>query len=737
MADQRTEGVGEQTGEEDGTRDTVMDWTMEPESCQFKAWLAVHPRAVVFVTRTPSDAEILREIRLLGIARPQGQEWDEDSLEPLRGRDVVILDDRTNGRFWGWAERDRYTVGTVARTAVVLATELFAEGEDGIGREGIAERLEEMVEEAGAALETTQSANANRKMYAIEETGVEDREEPKAAQTGELILQPAEDRRDGDEELVDRTELEDAECGQQGDDNGAGERAPRVDEEAPRIEAVGEDAIDEQDDQVIGIEEEWGRLTVGETPEVEEFPLEVLPRGVADLVQEAASAIGCDAGLVAGPALVAAGGLIGGSVHLEIARDRVAGTALLLANVVPSGDDGTAALEYGLAPALAVQDGLDGVYEKAQKEYDDAWHAHRTTPWLALRPPKLETPRRKRLVVNELSLEGMLDRVRENPRGVIGVHEELAPLVVGPGGRSGVAHRVSLRKTWAGATVYVARGIGRKAKEMDEIGNPHLCVSGSLSLELLAARAASPVRDGALDSWLLVAPERGARILSHRRAPVSAKTVEGWIAIGQRLWEWRTDEKGLGPHRLRFNDAAAEEFARGADRLDEELNDRAFPDSLRGAWATLGNYAGRFALILAVLRQAAEPRAGGVLGIGPEIARDAWRLVSYFQSHTRRVRTQLQGQPRDRMPDGARLILNWIGRHPDVDVVCERDLSRNYPPSRGYSRTTMGQGFEWLARHRALRRAAKCRQSVVGAAGRKSLAAWEIHPDLRRSEVIC
>src|SRR5258705_352657 len=64
--------------------------------------------------------------------------------------------------------------------------------------------------------------------------------------------------------------------------------------------------------------EPWEPLRLGELPPVLDFPLDVLPPDVARIVTEAARSVGCDPGMVAGPVLATAGGLIGRSASLQM-----------------------------------------------------------------------------------------------------------------------------------------------------------------------------------------------------------------------------------------------------------------------------------------------------------------------------------------------------------------------------------------------------------------------------------
>ena len=142
------------------------------------------------------------------------------------------------------------------------------------------------------------------------------------------------------------------------------------------------------------------------------------------------------------------------------------------------------------------------------------------------------------------------------------------------------------------------------------------------------------------------------------------------------------------------------------------------------------DYAGRFALVLALLWHASDPDADphAVPQISAEVARNAWRLVDHYKANHLRVRAYLQGKGLAGAPEGSRLILNYLKNHPHEEEFTERDLTRVYPPSR-YDRAILEDGLAWLAERHAIRPAPKQERSA-GAPGRAPSPLWRVHPDL-------
>ncbi len=92
------------------------------------------------------------------------------------------------------------------------------------------------------------------------------------------------------------------------------------------------------------------------------------------------------------------------------------------------------------------------------------------------------------------------------------------------------------------------------------------------------------------------------------------------------------------------------------------MNADGFPPKLRGPWGKFREYAGRLALILALLEHASDPTADplAVPEVGPDTVASAWLLISYFKSHARRVHEAIAQGPGIGGGHVVQAIVGWI-----------------------------------------------------------------------------
>jgi hypothetical protein len=491
-----------------------------------------------------------------------------------------------------------------------------------------------------------------------------------------------------------------------------------------------------------GGEDEWPPLRLGPLPPVASFPEGILPDPVICLAREAARAVGCDVGMAAGPILTVAGGLIGRSASLLLGSNWFASACLFLANVALPGDGKSPCLEYATSPIGALDRELADEFEVEKQTYRDALEAYeqgkRSRAGGGSNPkPVLPIPRR--VNIDDVTMEAVFRVLAANPRGLTMIRDELSALILGlnqyKGG--GGNDRPNLLKVWSGKQILIDRVLNEFGEPI-RIYHPHLCIAGNLPPGMLGEMVNRRGDDGFLDRWLYVYPDRRPKLKSSQRRPVSNEAIRGWTDVVRNLWNrpMDTSEAHPRPQVVSFSNNGKAEFNRLHDAHVDEVNASDFPDALRGAWSKLEEYAGRFCLILALLRHAADPTtdANKLPLVGPDVARDAWRLVDYFKSHHRRVRASLEGQGMGGAPEGARLVLNWVKNHPDQVSIPQSELTRTYPPSR-YDRAMMEDGLLWLQQRNALRRTPKP-DRPPRSPGRPSAPVWQIHPDLLGAQAI-
>jgi hypothetical protein len=482
-----------------------------------------------------------------------------------------------------------------------------------------------------------------------------------------------------------------------------------------------------------GGERPWPALRLGKLPDVTAFPLEVLPDAVARIAEEAARAVGCDPGISGGHALAIGGGLIGRSVALRLKPNWFASSCIYHASVALPGDGKSPALEYVMAPAVAIEKGLDAVFQTAKATYEEQCKAD------PKRKPKPPVP--GRLMIDDATMEGYFRVAWRNSRGLLMCNDELTQLVCGLNQyKGGVGNDLAtFLKVWAGASVIIDRALNELGEPI-RVPHPCLSIAGNLppsDLHFMVGRNRNGHGEFPLvDRWLYEYPDILPKPAWDERRPVTDDAIEGWARVCKTLWGrlMSTDaERRDCPHIIRFSKPGLLEFKRLYNEHVAEVNSAEFPLVLRGPWAKLEVYAGRLANVLTMLWHAADPTAApAVLPlVRGERVRGAWKLIEHYKSHHRRVRAALEGSGLAGTPHGARLVLNWIRNHSEEDTLPESELTRTYPPFRD-DKAALEDALGWLEERNAVRRAR--REAPAGKPGRKPAPVWEIHPDMRYTD---
>jgi hypothetical protein len=128
------------------------------------------------------------------------------------------------------------------------------------------------------------------------------------------------------------------------------------------------------------------------------------------------------------------------------------------------------------------------------------------------------------------------------------------------------------------------------------------------------------------------------------------------------------------PRQLQFNEEGREAFRQWCDRTASEMNQPDFPRELHGPCAKLRAYCARFALVIHLLRVAAD-EAGSAQDEGPVDAEDvarAIKLCDYFRAHYRAAHLRLQQDRRDQQVEA---LIKWLARHNKTSCTV-RDLQR-------------------------------------------------------------
>lgn len=156
------------------------------------------------------------------------------------------------------------------------------------------------------------------------------------------------------------------------------------------------------------------------------FPIDVLPPSIAQMVYEGALSQGVDVALWAVPALGALAGAIGAARLLRMKRTWLVPTTLWTVTVAPSGSGKSPPLNVLTRPHWERDKMLVESTRKAIVEYERRLAAGKG----ARDPEQQDTgkPPRLALVIDDTTMEATVERLADNPKGLILVKDEVSGL---------------------------------------------------------------------------------------------------------------------------------------------------------------------------------------------------------------------------------------------------------------------------------------------------------------------
>ena len=488
------------------------------------------------------------------------------------------------------------------------------------------------------------------------------------------------------------------------------------------MRAVDPNSPPPAEDEPVEIGEPWPLLRLKEAPKAPAFPLRVLPPAVARLAFDGEGAIGCPADFIAVSALGLASGAIGRSASLLLKAHYFASASLYVAIVDPPGGGKTPALNLAAEPIR----GIGAQFARDFKAAMEQWKKDcRAAGKGGEKPP---APMMRHFDIADTTTERLIGLLADNPRGLVMVRDELASLFAGMDQyRSGKgADRQFYCGVWSGATQQRDR-IGKFQPESSRVDHPFLSIVGGMTPDLLGTIADAQGRaDGLQDRFLFCYPEPRP-VPDWSDEGVSQSVKDAWANIIDRLWlrPLAVSSEGLEcPHTLHLSRDGRTAWRDLMNDHATEMRAEGFPYALRGPWSKLKEYAGRLALILALLRLAADP-AANALDIPDVEARDvegARELLAYFKSHARRALAY--GGPLGDAGNALKAIVEWIKGNA-LTKFDERDIKQ---ARRWIEDEPLAEALAHLAKRGAIRPLAVGPRPAKG--GRPRSAAYEVNPSL-------
>jgi uncharacterized protein DUF3987 len=432
------------------------------------------------------------------------------------------------------------------------------------------------------------------------------------------------------------------------------------------------------------------------------FPVDVLPEPIRSFVVRGSKALCCDSSFIALPMLSGLASAIGNTHRIQLKRSWTEPAIVWTAIVGESGTVKSPALELALGAVRkrqhrAMKEHAERVMaweiEHARWEIENSnWKRNAAKADSIEDPPEApEKPTCPRTWTDDTTVEALVTKLQENPRGLLMIRDELSGWFNFDryNGSKGGGDAAKWLEVFGGRSLIV----DRKSSGTEYVPRASVSIAGGIQPETLKRALAKEHLDNGLAARLLFAmPPRIPKRWTEE--DIDEGTVAAVEGVFDRLYDLEPAINAEGdskPRLVTLNDAAKRAWVRFVNEHGVEQAERVGEEA--AAWSKLEGYAARFALVIHLARVAASdsnltnPSEVDEASMAAGIV-----LVRWFAGEAERVYASLAASDDGR--EQSRLA-EWIeGKGGSVTA---RDLSKGPRAYRGKPKEA-AEALEALAR---------------------------------------
>lgn len=413
------------------------------------------------------------------------------------------------------------------------------------------------------------------------------------------------------------------------------------------------DVLEQDGEDIQGLRERIDELANGAEPEVDEgqsqqaiftpFPLQHFPEVVREYVQTHAAAAGYDESFIALAILAALAAVIGNARRIRLNSSWQQPSILWIVIVGESGTMKSPAIADALRPLREIQSRLfaedkvkQQVYQTDLREYNHEIKSSRRSRTADGPPPTPpEKPVCKRLIVEDITIESLAQKLAENPRGLIVVRDELSGWFAfgrykKGGGKDDVARWLQLFD--AGELI-----VDRKVDGTTYIPKASCSICGGIQPGILSRVIGEEHREnGLLQRFLLTYPPRRAK--RWRDTEIDPVVVRAGSMLFEALYQLEMDVDSDGnasPREVPLTPEARAIWASYVDRHGQDQTN--YTGEKAAAFSKLEACAARIALVIHVVRTVSEPPGQVSESIDTQSISAGIALADWFRDETLRV----------------------------------------------------------------------------------------------------
>ena len=350
------------------------------------------------------------------------------------------------------------------------------------------------------------------------------------------------------------------------------------------------------------------------------FPTQALPAAMLDLVS-LGEEMGLDAGLVAVPALATAATAIGKTAYLHVRGSWDEAPVLWMLVAAPVAAGKTPGRKLAAAPLYRADAALMAAFEVARDAYEDAVaEAKRTGD---KKPPFPTVPM---IVGDDMTVEALARRLRDNPRGCGGSYDEFGTFLYGmnqyrQGGRG--ADRSRYCQLWSVPEPWRVDRAGDQANPL-LIHRPHFSIFGCVPLDLLPKIAArDDSQDGLLSRFLTACIEAEPHVEDEEVE--TRRRSDGWDETVAALLQ----APGDVAREVRMDERAKKLWRDYRHEIKRRIQDSGASPAMTDFYGKCPSHLARLALVLHVTDVVA-PAHQTLPLLDRGVMERAWEILQYF-----------------------------------------------------------------------------------------------------------
>lgn len=407
---------------------------------------------------------------------------------------------------------------------------------------------------------------------------------------------------------------------------------------------------------------------------------DMLPEAIWDYSQDCAELLGADPAMIAIPAIVACAAALHDGVQIQPKRHETGWTesARLWCAIVGSPSvKKSPAMSRATKRLRKINADLGENNAKLSAQYNEQADQYKTEKRNAQKngdptPTAPERPALTRLMVEDITVESLSEVLKDNPRGVLCMHDELSgwfgSMDAYSGGKTGNKDRAAWLQAYNGGF----RLVDRISRGAVSIPNFSVSMIGGIQPDAIRRIAQDMTDDGLMQRFMIVIGKNRAE---HDR-PENSEAYRRYSSLVDHLYAVQPSQNTV---KLSDEAHAVREAVRS---FSENMADYSvLPGGLR---SHMGKWTGLFArlcLVYHAIDCAAENIHPAAQPVSGDTAKRVQRLMEYFLfNHALSYYTDILGATSE--IEHARWVAEWI-LSKSLNDFTSRDVNRAYKQWRG------------------------------------------------------